>query len=110
LWEEFKFYLVTGGLPEVVSAFMRNRANLFAAFEEVRALQTRLVSGYLADMAKHCGKQNAMHLERLWRNIPTQLGRDQSASAPKFVFRTCFRASEATNGFPACSTGLTPPD
>jgi len=87
LWEEFKLYLATGGLPEVVATFVRNRDNLFTAFQEVRALQTRLISDYVADMAKHCGKQNAMHLDRLWRNIPAQLGRDQSGSAPKFVFK-----------------------
>jgi len=87
LWQEFKHYLVTGGLPEVVAAFQQNRDDLFAAFQHVRALQTRLISNYVADMAKHCGKQNAMHLERLWRHIPAQLGRDQSGSAPKFVFK-----------------------
>ena len=38
-------------------------------------------------MAKHCGKQNAMHLERLWRNVPAQLGRDQNGAAPKFTFK-----------------------
>jgi predicted AAA+ superfamily ATPase len=57
------------------------------AFQEVRNVQTRLVSDYVADMAKHCGKQNAMHLERLWLNVPAQLGRDQSGSSPKFVFK-----------------------
>jgi predicted AAA+ superfamily ATPase len=87
LWEEFKCYLVTGGLPEVVAAFVARRDDLFAAFQAVRAVQARLVSDYIADMAKHCGKQNAMRLERLWRHIPAQLGRDQSGSAPKFVFK-----------------------
>ena len=82
-----KLYLVTGGLPEIVTALTGNRNDLFAALQEVRLLQTRLISNYVADMAKHCGKQNAMHLERLWRNVPAQLGRDQSGSAPKFVFR-----------------------
>ncbi len=87
LWDEFKLYLVTGGLPEVVSVFMENRDNKLYAFQEVRAIQTRLISEYIADMAKHCGKQNAMHLERLWRNIPAQLGKDQNQSASKFVFK-----------------------
>jgi predicted AAA+ superfamily ATPase len=73
LWEEFKLYLATGGLPEAVMVFQRRRNDLFAAFEEVRAVQTRLISNYVADMAKHCGKQNAMHLERLWQNVPAQL-------------------------------------
>jgi predicted AAA+ superfamily ATPase len=87
LWEEFKLYLAIGGLPEVVMTFLRNRQDLFSAFAEVRAVQTRLISDYVADMAKHCGKENAMHLERLWQNVPAQLGRDQNGSAPKFVFR-----------------------
>ena len=87
LWKEFKLYLITGGLPEVVETFMRKRDDKLAAFAEVRAIQSRLISEYVADMAKHCGKQNAMHLERLWRNVPAQLGRDQSGSAPKFVFK-----------------------
>lgn len=87
LWEEFKLYLVTGGLPEVVGAFMLNRNNKLAAFQEVRTIQTHLVSQYIADMAKHCGKQNAMHLERLWRNVPAQLSREQNGSSSKFVFK-----------------------
>lgn len=87
LWEEFKVYLVTGGLPEVVAAFMENRDDMLEAFNETRAIQTRLISEYVADMAKHCGKQNAMHLERLWRNVPAQLGRDQNGASSKFVFK-----------------------
>lgn len=87
LWDVFKVYLVTGGLPEVVAAYYREVADPYAAFQDVRKIQNRLITDYVADMAKHCGKQNAMHLERLWRNIPAQLGRDQDGSAPKFVFK-----------------------
>ena len=87
LWDEFKRYLVVGGLPEAVSAFFERREDPFAAFQKVREIQNRLVSEYIADMAKHCGKQNAMQLERLWRTVPAQLGRDQNGAAPKFVFK-----------------------
>jgi predicted AAA+ superfamily ATPase len=87
LWDEFKLYLVTGGLPEVVAAFLMKREDPYAAFQDVRSIQTRLISDYIADMAKHCGKQNAMHLERLWRSVPAQIGRDQSGAAQKFVFK-----------------------
>ncbi|MDT8389946.1 MAG: AAA family ATPase [Lentisphaeria bacterium] len=87
LWDAFKTYLVTGGLPEVVLTFYREQANPFSAFQHVRDVQNRLVTDYVADMAKHCGKQNAMHIERLWGNIPAQLGRDQNGAAPKFVFK-----------------------
>ena len=87
LWDEFKLYLVVGGLPEAVCAFLERRDDPFAAFQKVREIQNRLISEYSADMAKHCGKQNAMQLERLWRQVPAQLGRDQNGSAPKFVFK-----------------------
>ncbi len=87
LWNAFKIYLVTGGLPEVVLMYNRERENLYTALEQVRNMQNRLITDYVADMAKHCGKQNAMHLERLWRNIPAQLGRDQDGAATKFVFK-----------------------
>jgi predicted AAA+ superfamily ATPase len=87
LWDEFKRYLVVGGLPEAVSAFFERREDPFAAFQKVREIQNRLVSEYVADMAKHCGKQNAMQLERLWCNVPAQLGRDPNGAAPKFAFK-----------------------
>lgn len=87
LWEQFKNYLVVGGLPEVVKTWREKRENPYEAFKEVRRLQHDLITAYIADMAKHCGKQNSMHLERLWRNIPAQLAREQDGSAPKFKFK-----------------------
>ena len=41
----------------------------------------------MADIAKHSGKINALHIERLWRNITHQLARSQDGSAPKFRFK-----------------------
>jgi|LSQX01.3.fsa_nt_gb predicted AAA+ superfamily ATPase len=88
LWRAFREYLVVGGMPEAVKAFATLRGeDEFFAFQEVRRIQTQLLLGYTADMAKHCGKQNAMHIERLWRNVPAQLARDADGSAPKFVFK-----------------------
>jgi len=87
LWERLKWYFITGGLPEVVDTFAANRDNLFQAFSSVRKLQQELILAYLADMAKHSGKINSMHLDRLWRSIPEQLSRSQDASSKKFVFK-----------------------
>lgn len=87
LWELFKLYLVTGGLPAVVNVYLENKDNLYQAMQRVRAKQDDLILGYEADMAKHCGKQNSMHINRLWRNIPAQLAREQDGSAPKFKFK-----------------------
>lgn len=87
LWERLKWYFITGGLPEVVDTFALSRDNLFQAFTGVRKLQQELILSYLADMAKHSGKINSMHLDRLWQSIPEQLSRTQDASSKKFIFK-----------------------
>lgn len=87
LWQRLKWYFVTGGLPKVVDIFRDNRENLFDAFGLVRAKQLELVSNYYGDMAKHAGKTNAMHLNRVWQSIPSQLANTQDGSAQRFKFK-----------------------
>lgn len=87
LWERLLCYLVVGGLPEAVSTFRELQGDLFSALQRVRQVQRNLITAYMADMAKHSGKQNSMHLERIWRNVPAQLARTQDGSAPKFRFK-----------------------
>jgi len=87
LWNQLKIYFVVGGLPEAVKTYANRKDNLFDALTSVRKKQENLITTYHADMAKHSGKQNAMHLERLWRNIPAQLAREQNSSASKFKFK-----------------------
>ena len=87
LWEIWKRYLVVGGLPEVVNAYAARQANLYEAMQAVRQTQRYLLETYVADIAKHSGKTSAMHIERLWRNVPEQLALAQDGSAPKFKFR-----------------------
>jgi len=98
LWRAFKAYLITGGLPEAVSTFIGALPEVGTtrplelnvpptAFEAVREVQYGLLNSYLADMAKHSGKLNSMHLERILRSIPSQLGRDQDAGTRKYQFK-----------------------
>lgn len=87
LWELWKRYLVVGGLPEVVNYYRERQENLYQAVQKIRKAQRDLLDAYLADMAKHCGKVNALHIERLWRNVPAQLARAQNGSAGKFKLR-----------------------
>jgi len=87
LWDYFKTYLIVGGLPEVVQLFIDQKKDLFTALQAVRKKQADLVRDYMADIAKHSGKQNAMHIERIWKNIPAQLAREQDGSASKFRFK-----------------------
>jgi predicted AAA+ superfamily ATPase len=87
LWELWKQYLIVGGLPASVASFAESRTNLFESMQKVRRVQRDLVSAYLADIAKHSGKANTLHIERVWQSIPSQLARAQDNSSPKFKFR-----------------------
>jgi len=87
LWEQLKIYFVVGGLPEIVKTFAEYKDDLFIALKKVREKQNNLLLTYIADIAKHSGKQNAMHIERLWRNVPAQLAREHDGSVGKFKFK-----------------------
>jgi uncharacterized protein len=87
LWEKLKHYFVVGGLPEVVALYIKNRDDPLVAFEKVRQKQNDLVEDYHADIAKHSGKVNAMHIRRIWEAVPGQLASTQDGSAKKFKFR-----------------------
>jgi predicted AAA+ superfamily ATPase len=87
LWELWKSYLIVGGLPEAVNHYRERQENLYEAVQMIRKTQRDLLDAYLADIAKHCGKTNAMHIERLWRNVPAQLAQAQNGSAGKFKLR-----------------------
>ncbi len=87
LWDFWKNYLIIGGLPEAVNVYREHFENQYEAIMAVRRIHRDLLDTYMADIAKHSGKTNALHIERLWRNVPAQLARTQDGSAPKFRFK-----------------------
>jgi len=87
LWEMWKHYLIVGGLPEAVKTYRDKQANSYEAMQAVRTVQRDLLETYMADIAKHSGKTNALPIQRLWRNVTQQLARAQDGSAPKFRFK-----------------------
>jgi len=87
LWDLWKRYLIVGGLPEVVALYRDKSEDQYKAMKDVRILQHNLLETYMADIAKHSGKINALHIESLWRNVTHQLARSQDGSAPKFRFK-----------------------
>jgi predicted AAA+ superfamily ATPase len=86
LWEKLKWYFITGGLPEVVDVFRKQEA-LFTAFETVRQKQSELIYAYYADIAKHSGKVNALHIDRIWNSVPKQLAKLQDGNSTRFRFK-----------------------
>ena len=87
LWDRLKQYFICGGMPEVVTTFGKEENNLLRALEAIRTKQHELITGYYADIAKHSGKVNAMHLDRTWRAIPRQLSATHDSSTNRFKFK-----------------------
>ncbi|MBY0545219.1 MAG: AAA family ATPase [Gammaproteobacteria bacterium] len=87
LWERLKHYFIAGGLPEVVDTFRNFSENLFEATQSVRSKQEELIVAYYADIAKHSGKINAMHIDRTWRAVPMQLASSHEDSSSRFKFK-----------------------
>lgn len=86
LWEYYKYYLITGGLPGVIVEFTKRFDRLVEAFQRVRSLQKGLIEDYTNDISKHSGNIKAMRIEAVFRNIPVQLARE-TRGTHKFVFR-----------------------
>ena len=87
LWTILGEYIVVGGMPEAVNSYRSiRRESLRTAFMEARKVQENLIRGYLADMAKYSGQRNSMHIERVWRNLPSQLGREQDGNSSRYRF------------------------
>lgn len=87
LWEQLKHYFIVGGLPEVVSTYQEHKHNLFEAFSLVRKKQEDLLNSYYADISKHSGKINAMHIDRVFKSVPAQLSQEQDGSITRFKFK-----------------------
>jgi hypothetical protein len=86
LIEKMKHYLITGGAPEIVEQYIHLLPTTANDFAPLRKRQEELIDSYLADMAKHCGKINAMALERLWKTIPAQLAKKNEHTS-RFTFK-----------------------
>lgn len=87
LWKQLLHYFIVGGLPEAVATYCSNKKNQFEAFSLVRKKQDDLLNTYYADMAKHSGKINAMHIDRVFRSSAAQLQQAQDGTVSRFKFK-----------------------
>lgn len=87
LLDYWKQYLVVGGLPEAVEYFRNNKEDVLEAFSKVREIQTALIRTYMADVAKHSGKINSIHIEQVLRSVPSQLAKSVDGSANRFILK-----------------------
>ncbi|HAG70045.1 MAG TPA: ATPase [Lachnospiraceae bacterium] len=72
-----KTYMCTGGMPEVVSLFSQNHD-----FEEVREVQSSILSQYEGDLGKHVSANDMPRIRMVWQSLPVQLAKENK----KFFF------------------------
>jgi predicted AAA+ superfamily ATPase len=86
IWTYFKYYMICGGLPEIVEKFIEKVETPSEGFRIVRKRQKELIKDYLDDIAKHSGKLKSVRIEAVFKNIPIQLAKETSG-IKKFVFK-----------------------
>ena len=72
-----KEYFVIGDMPEVVSAWIKNRS-----LQEIDEIQENILNSYALDFIKHAKVKEFPKLTAIWRSIPSQLAKANS----KFIF------------------------
>jgi uncharacterized protein len=86
-WELLKCFYVTGGMPAAVKAFLNAGDSHVNGFNTARQIQENLLRDYMADMQKHCGKINALHIASVFKNIPLQLSQTVDESTGRYRFK-----------------------
>lgn len=88
IWQIYGSYLAAGGMPEAVEVYINTvQDGAWTAYNAVRAVQEHLVEGWISDIAKHSGSENALHIEKVWTSLPSQLGRNFDGNAKRFRFK-----------------------
>ena len=77
LLEAYNYYLIIGGFPECVSAWVNDKDP-----QRVEQIQNELVTIYENDFAKHNGKVNSGRILLVFRSIVSQLAKQNE----KFVY------------------------
>lgn len=75
--DALKYYYFVGGMPEAVLRFSENQD-----FNEVREIQTRILSAYEQDFSKHAPNEIVPRIRMLWNSIPSQLAKENK----KFIY------------------------
>lgn len=88
LWPLLLDYYFVGGMPKAVSTWLNgDQSKINALVAKVRSVQNDLINGYVRDFGKFTSnKTTAMHIERVFRNIPVQLTREINGSVSRYQF------------------------
>ena len=78
LTEFYRQYLVIGGMPAAVKAFMENKG-----MEAVKREQKFILDAYALDFSKHAESKDIPRITSIWNSIPSQLAKENR----KFVYK-----------------------
>jgi len=78
LYEKLKMYFVTGGMPEAVRAWTKERD-----VELIQQALSNILGAYERDFAKHSAPKDFPKLSLIWKSIPSQLARENK----KFLYK-----------------------
>jgi predicted AAA+ superfamily ATPase len=76
----YKTYLCIGGMPGIVARFIESGKDLVGFDASIAA---NILVGYMADMTKYSGGNNAVKINQVFHNIPEQLAKPNT----KFMYK-----------------------
>lgn len=86
LLRELRYYLLVGGMPEAVNAYIKS-----GDLTEVRQVQKDILAAYQIDFSKHAPKSDVMHIHEVWESVPNQLAKENK----KFMFSAIKKSARA---------------
>ena len=86
LYEKLKMYFISGGMPEAVYAWTKDRD-----IERTQQVLWNILNAYERDFAKHPELQEYPKISLLWHSIPSQLARENK----KFIYKVVKEGARA---------------
>ena len=78
--ELYREYLLIGGMPASINAFLRS-----GSFLDVSLVQNEILDNYIADMAKYATNTDSVKIRACYNSIPAQLAKDNRKFQYKVV-------------------------
>lgn len=86
LYEKLKMYYVTGGMPEAVEMWTKERS-----VDLMQAALSNILAAYERDFAKHPDVKEFPKISMIWKSIPSQLARENK----KFIYKVVKEGARA---------------
>jgi len=83
----YRYYLIVGGMPAAVNEFVQSKKLI-----GVSDIQNKILSDYLADMAKYANNSESVKIRACYNSIPAQLAKENK----KFQYKVVQKGGSST--------------